>query len=38
MSLGSVSLATAVLIDYLVSWYDGKRLVLAQSMAFATCG
>ena len=42
LSLGAVSLAAAVLVNYLITWYSNAalasadRLVLAQTMAFAT--
>ncbi len=36
MSLGSLSLALAVLTNYLVAWYIGRDQVTAQTIAFGT--
>ena len=40
LSLGAASLAAAVLINYLITWYSNStladRMVLAQTVAFAT--
>ena len=36
MSLGSVCLSAAVLINYLLAWYSGQGLLVARSVAFGT--
>lgn len=36
MSLGSVSLFAAVMINYLLAWYSGQGLLVARSVAFGT--
>ena len=36
MSLGSVCLSVAVLINYMLTWYSGQGLIEARSVAFGT--